>query len=73
MNIIAAFDKSEEGGIFTVMVNNEKIGEGVLAKGGRYLDYQNIPVKFNRSLNGKNDIKIIFKGKSCRIKGWQNL
>lgn len=73
INILVAFDKSEEGGIFSVFANGEKIGEGVLAKGGRYLDYQNIPVKFNRSLNGKNDIKIIFKGKSCRIKGWQNL
>ena len=73
INIIAAFNKTEEGGIFTVMANNEKIGEGVLAMGGRYLDYQNIPVKFNRSLKGKHNIKIIFKGKSCRIKGWQNL
>ena len=73
VNILAAFDKSEEGGTFIVFANEQKIGEGKLVKGGRYLDFQNIPVKFNRSLKGKHNIKIIFKGKSCRLKGWQNL
>ena len=74
LRIIAAFTSSEEGGLFEIICGNEKLGEAVLKKGGRYLDFQEIPVKLTRSLTGEcRDMKIVFRGQSCRFKGWTAL
>lgn len=72
--IITAFDRSETAGRFEIFSKGQKIGETILEKGGRYLDFQEIPVDLKGKLSGKdNDIEIVFRGKSCRFKGWKAL
>lgn len=70
VRLVAAYDPSENGGRFEIWSNNKKIGETVLAKGGRYLAFQEIPVVLNQNLMGKGQtICIRFYGKSVRFKG----
>ena len=71
ISLVVAYDTSEKGGKFDLVIDGKIVGTAKLEQPGKYLEFKNLDIYKNESFTGKKNLEIRFTGKSCRIKGFK--
>ncbi len=65
-----AYDSSEAGGVFELLVDGKVSGRATLNTPGKYLGFQTLSIPLEEKLSGTKNLEFRFSGRSCRIKGF---